>query len=179
MNLMSGDLKIGLRHAAVLCVLSMTGTAVVKPAMGQTSVWASVGTLDCIVGPSIGLVAGARQHARCAFKRKEADKAVLYIGRLEKMGRTTGLPSGGKLIWTVFAASDLGDRDFSGQYRKSVEVRDFDKRDAYTMCKVTPQPICLQPVVGESQWKPNLAPAVSGFKLDADMRRKSPRGKLE
>jgi hypothetical protein len=145
----------------------------------QPSAWTELGTLDCIVGPSIGLVAGARQHARCVFKRKPESSSTPYIGRLEKVGRAVGLPSGGKLIWTVFATSDAMATNLSGNYRTSGDAHDFAQRDAYTICKGSPQPTCLQPVVGEVQWKQNLAPTVSRFRLDANLRRKTSRSGVE
>ncbi len=42
----------------------------------------------------------------------------MYFGRLERTGRSAGLPAGAKLMWTIFTpASDA--KNVSGRYRLS------------------------------------------------------------
>ena len=159
------------------CLLSAALWCAIPPAGAQPSqapspqpTWQQIGTLDCTIGPSIGLVMGARQHARCAFKREQTASSAAYIGRLEKAARAAGLPSGGRLTWTVFAASTASADKLAGQYRTPVKASGFDQQNAYTMCHSAAQPVCLQPVVGGDQWKPNLAATVSRIKLETNMR---------
>lgn len=154
--------------AAFACALPMMVTATVKSAPAQDSGWTEVGVLDCTIGPSIGLVVGARQHARCVFKSRQMGKSTFYIGRLTQVDRAAGLPSGGKLVWTAFAKSSAGvSNDLLGQYRPPGEAAETGKRD---ICKVPSQAICLRPAVTENQWKENQAAAILGMKLETGTR---------
>jgi hypothetical protein len=173
-------LDVGIFPRAVLLIGAMLSAIPaaegqpLQPAAAQAAAWQQVGTLDCTIGPSVGLVVGGRQHARCAFKHDEKPEPVSYIGRLEKVGRAHGLPSGGKLTWTVFSASDISIQKLSGLYRASVAASGFDGRGAHTVCRASPESICLRPAVGEAGWKPNLAAAISVIRLDGSLaRRKS------
>ena len=163
-------LKICFVSAAFCCAIPAAMGQQLGSAPAQPPVWQQVGTLDCTIGPSIGLVMGGRQHARCAFKRDEASTETAYVGRLEKASRTAGLPSGGRLTWSVFAASPAGADKLVGEYRTAAKAPGFAEQNAYTMCQGVAQAVCLQPVVGGDRWKPNLAPTVSRIKLETSMR---------
>jgi hypothetical protein len=124
----------------------------------------AIGTLECIAGPSIGLSAGGRQHARCEFRAEKTATRISYIGRLEKI-RGTLLPSGGRLSWTVLAKSDGS--TLEQRYLVSERREGINQRKPHKLCgDAAADPICLQPVAGDGRRKPNLASAVSIFRLE-------------
>jgi hypothetical protein len=126
----------------------------------------AIGTLECTAGPSIGLAAGGRQHARCEFRAEKTAARTDYLGRLEKI-RGTLLPSGGRLSWTVLSKSDGSTRRLEGRYLASERREGTSQRKPYTLCSdATPDSICLQPVVGDGRRKRNHAPAISVFRLE-------------
>src|SRR4051812_1206094 len=137
----------------------------IDAAGAQSSEWGERGTLNCTVGPSIGLVMGARQHARCAFETAPGNSRA-YFGRLQKTERRAGLPSGGKLIWTVFAAPNTLVDDITGSYQSSHSQPEFKGRDDYTVCQIPPRSICLRPMRVDTASRGNLASTVTMFRLD-------------
>ena len=54
-------------RAFSLFVATAAVGALVMPATAEPTKWSQAGTLDCTMGPSIGLVIGNRQQARCVF----------------------------------------------------------------------------------------------------------------
>jgi hypothetical protein len=142
-------------------------------AVAQSAAWVPAGTMDCTIGTSIGAAAGARQHARCQFKSRNDDVLSVYFGRLERAGRSAGLPAGAKLMWTIFAPSgDL--KAVAGLYRLSPGDPQFEGRDAYTLCQPGPKAICLRPLPADVHWKPNFAAVVSAISFESSpVRRQS------
>ena len=140
-------------------------------AVAQSTGWKSAGTMDCTIGTSIGAAAGARQHARCEFKSGNGSASTMYFGRLERTGRSTGLPAGAKLMWTIFTPA--GDRrTMSGRYRLSPGAPQFEGRDAHTLCQSKPPPICLQPLPADVHWKPNFATMVSAIGFESNLKQR-------
>jgi len=145
-------------------------------ATAQSASWKPAGTMDCTIGTSIGAAAGARQHARCEFKSGSDGASTMYFGRLERSGRSTGLPAGAKLMWTIFTpASDTKTR--SGRYRLSPASPQFEGRDAYTLCQPKPNAICLRPLPADVHWKPNFAAMVSAISFESNPGRRQKDGR--
>ena len=146
------------------CGVAVALTASLLPSMAaaQSATWKSVGTMDCTIGTSLGPAVGTRQQARCEFKPGNQSTSTMYFGRLERTGRSAGLPAGAKLMWTIFAPT--GDtKTMSGRYRLSPASPQFEGRDAYTLCQGKPNAICLRPLPADVHWKPNLAAMVSAI----------------
>ena len=136
-------------------------------AAAQSPTWKSAGTMDCTIGTSIGAAVGARQHARCEFKSESQTASRMYFGRLERSGRSSGLPAGAKLMWTIYTpASDT--KTMSGRYRLSPASPQFEGRDAHTLCQPKPNAICLRPLPADIHWKPNLASTVSAISFESN-----------
>ena len=95
----------------------------------------------------------------------------MYFGRLERTGRSAGLPAGAKLMWTIFTPiSDT--KTVSGRYRLSPASPQFEGRDAYTLCQGKPNAICLRPLPADVHWKPNFAAMVSAIGFESDVTRR-------
>jgi hypothetical protein len=134
--------------------------------------WPEIGLLDCVVGPNAGLVAG-RQFARCTFHSKTRDKGKSYFAHLSQVGRSPGLPSGGRLVWVIRAPEIERVLDISGRY----EVADGDGKDSYTLCRTSPPRTCLTPAQAVAGRRSNLAPVVLEMSLDTTPFRKRAPGK--
>jgi hypothetical protein len=113
-----------------------------------------------------------RQFARCAF-RSSMGESKSYFARLSQVGRSPGLPSGGKLLWVVHALDLERVLDISGRY----EVSDRDDKNPYTLCRSSPLRICLTPAQVVAGRKPNLAPVILEMSLDASPFRRRAHGK--
>ena len=153
-------------------VAALAAGGIPSLATAQSATWKSVGTMDCTIGTSIGAAVGARQQARCEFKPESGSTSTMYFGRLERTGRSAGLPAGAKLMWTIFTpTSDV--KTVSGRYRLSPAGPEFEGRDAYTLCQPRPNAICLRPLPADVHWKPNFATMVSaiGFESNLSQRR--------
>ena len=162
----------GLTKIVSRCSLgALAAGGIASLAIAQSATWKSVGTMDCTIGTSIGAAVGARQHARCEFKPETDSASTMYFGRLERTGRTTGLPAGAKLIWTIFAPTS-GSEMVSGRYRLSPGEPKFEGRDVYTLCRARPDAVCLRPLPADVHWKPNFAAMVSAISFESNPGRR-------
>lgn len=155
--------QTGSVSAAAFGLLLIAATSV----QGQSTEWTDVGKLSCTVGPSIGLVAGARQHARCTFRADKTSKLAVYIGRLDKVSRKSGLPSGSRLAWTVLGKPGVLPGDLPGLYQQAADSR--DDHNSQRMCKASPESVCLHPATIESRWKKNQASAIVAMRIETNI----------
>ncbi len=142
--------------------VALTVSVIPSLAAAQSAAWKSVGTMDCTIGTSLGPAVGTRQQARCEYKPENQSASTMYFGRLERTGRSAGLPAGAKLMWTIFTPAS-GAKKVSGRYRLSPASPEFEGRDAHTLCQPRPNAICLRPLPADVHWKPNLATMVSAI----------------
>jgi hypothetical protein len=165
---------MSLRLTRILrCVAAILAAGTIPSlAAAQSATWKSIGTMDCTIGSSLGAAVGARQHARCEFKPENQSASSMYFGRLERTGRSAGLPAGAKLMWTIFTPTSDA-KTVSGRYRLSPAGPEFEGRDAHTLCQAKPSAICLRPLPADVHWKPNYATMVSavGFESNLSQRR--------
>jgi hypothetical protein len=132
---------------------------------------AEMGSLDCVVGPSAGLVSG-RQFARCTFRPKGAGGNKNYFVRLSQVGRWPGLPSGGKLAWLVRMPEPGAASDLSGRYSQAAEGAEANP---YTLCRSSVPPVCMTPAPAGGGRKPNLAPVILEMSVEVSpIRRRKP-----
>jgi hypothetical protein len=69
-------------------------------------------------------------------------------------------------MWTGFAPANDA-KTMSGRYRLSPTSPQFQGRDAYTLCQVRPNAICLRPLPADVHWKPNFAAMVSAISFES------------
>lgn len=133
-------------------------------AVAQEKNWHKIGTLDCTMGPSIGLVYGDRQQARCNFLDLTGAKKKNYIGRASRPGLNKGIAPGSKLFWTVFAqsSSDSGQETLAGSY----EGRCSDMSASGKSLSGPEQSLCLQAHPAKMQRRRNLAPEITKLRLE-------------
>lgn len=127
--------------------------------------WRKLGTLDCTMGPSIGLVYGDRQQARCSFSSSTGLTRHRYIGRVTRPGSNIGVPSGSKLTWSVFSKSPPGKQAkfLLGSYTGLCGDMPSNEK---TLSGGSQQPYCLQPLGAGTRRRPNLASDITMLRLE-------------
>lgn len=157
--------------ACIVIAILQTGNASGANAESRTST--EIGSLDCIVGSSAGLLAG-RQFARCTFRPADTDANKRYFVRLSQALRAPGLPSGGKLVWTVQTLEAGATPELSGRYSQIGQAAAPD-RNPYTLCRSLSPPVCMTPAQAAGGRKPNLAPVILEMSVEVSpIRRRKP-----
>jgi Protein of unknown function (DUF992) len=148
-------------------LLTATLSLMVTPAMSEPKTWSQVGALNCTMGPSIGLVMGSRQKARCVFEPAATNAREVYTGRMELEGADLGIVTGGKFSWMVVAETkSLPAKSLVGRYVGAAEEIILDGNDGGSaLCSGLKRSICLRPVTGASQGNENLAFGTSALRL--------------
>src|SRR5579884_3275648 len=84
---------------ALALVLCSTSPMPAQPARVQ------IGTLNCSLSSSIGMVVGSQRNVNCLFKA-DGGPDEAYTGTLTRVGLDVGVTSGGAIIWGVFASTN-------------------------------------------------------------------------
>src|SRR4029079_17399955 len=75
-----------------------------------------VGTLNCKMGPTVGLVVGSVQRMSCTFTSRTGAREH-YSATFRRVGLDLGISAGGRLAWAVYApSSGLAPRALTGHY---------------------------------------------------------------
>ena len=137
------------------------------PASAQQQKWTKVGTLNCDMGPSVGLLIGSRQQVNCVFRSSAGGPNESYSGRVGRLGLDIGITAGGKLIWTVFAkTTGLGSHALAGTYAGgSGDISLGVGVGANALFGGSNRSISLQPLSIEGQIGANLALGVAALTL--------------
>jgi hypothetical protein len=156
-------------RAFSLFVATAAVGALVMPGTAEPTKWSQAGTLDCTMGPSIGLARGGRQQARCVFKSAPTKLAERYTGRMEREGLDAGIPSGARLLWTVLTQTGkLPAKALVGRYTDATGQITFEEDDfaEAALCNKSKRLVCLRPAAGEARARENLAFGISALRLE-------------
>ena len=150
-----------------LVIAAVVIGAAITPASAQQKKWTQVGALNCDMGPSVGLVIGSRQQAKCVFRSTATGLAESYTGKIGRLGLDIGITAGGKLIWTVFAkTTNLSPRALAGTYvGGSGDISLGVGVGANALFGGSNRSISLQPLSVEGQVGVNLALGVAALTL--------------
>lgn len=155
-------------RAFSLFVATAAVGALVMPATAEPTKWSQAGTLNCTMGPSIGLVMGNRQQARCVFTSAPAKLTERYTGRMERERLDTGIPSGARFVWSVLTqTAKLPAKALVGHYTDATGQIIFEGGDfaEAALCSKSTRLVCLRPVAGEAGARENLAFGISALRL--------------
>jgi len=143
-------------------------SALVRPIVAEPAKWLQAGTLACTMGPSIGLVRGGHQQARCIFKSATTKLTDRYTAKMEQEGHDAGVASGSKFLWTVLTQTGKLPSALVGRYTDATSHIALEDDDVVgtALCSLPKSAVCLRPLAGEVWVRENLAFGVSALRLE-------------
>lgn len=150
--------------AAVVIGAAALATPVMTPANAQPE-RVQVGTLECSISSSIGLVVGSQRNVSCYFKIRGAP-VESYTGRMTRVGLDIGVTTGGAIIWAVFAGTDRYAGMLSGTYiGATAEMSIAAGLGANVLVGGSNRTVALQPLSVQGQTGLNIAAGVGSLEL--------------
>lgn len=151
----------------ILAIVFGTATiasTVVTPAGAQQS-RVQLGTLECSLSSSIGLVVGSQRNVNCLFKFAGGPPEA-YAGTMTRIGLDIGVTGGGAIIWTVFAGTDRYMGMLTGTYvGASAEASVAAGLGANVLVGGSNNSVALQPLSVQGQVGFNIAAGVGSLDL--------------
>lgn len=145
--------------AAAALAITPTGPAGAQPARIQ------VGSLNCSLSSSVGLVVGSQRNVACIFHTDNVPDET-YQGTLSRVGLDIGATTGGKIIWAVFAGTNRFMGMLNGTYvGASGEATIAVGLGANVLVGGSNSSVALQPVSIQGQTGLNIAAGVSQLYL--------------
>jgi hypothetical protein len=145
--------------AAAALAIASTAPAGAQPARIQ------VGSLNCSLSSSLGLVVGSQRNVACIFHTDNVPDET-YQGTLSRVGLDIGATSGGKIVWAVFAGTNRFMGMLNGTYvGASGEASIAVGLGANVLVGGSHRSVALQPVSVQGQVGLNIAAGVSKLYL--------------
>jgi len=145
--------------AAAAFASVQTAPAEAQPARIQ------VGSLNCSLSSSIGLVVGSQRNVACIF-HTDSFPDETYEGTLSRVGLDIGATSGGKIVWAVFAGTNRFRGMLNGTYvGASGEASIAVGLGANVLVGGSNDSVALQPLSIQGQFGFNIAAGVSKLYL--------------
>jgi hypothetical protein len=124
-----------------------------------------VGTLNCSLSSSVGLIVGSQRNVNCYFKADGAPDEA-YTGTLTRVGLDIGVTAGGAIIWAVFADTNRYAGMISGTYAgASAEMSIAAGLGANVLVGGSHRSVALQPLSIQGQVGLNIAAGISSLEL--------------
>jgi hypothetical protein len=127
-----------------------------------------VGTLNCALSGSIGVIIASQKALVCTFQRQRGQPEV-YTGLITRFGLDIGATTGGQMVWAVVAPSGVIDRSaLAGTYGGASGEASFGAGlGANVLVGGSNRSFALQPVSVQGQAGVNLALGVASLELRA------------
>ncbi|MGB7259925.1 MAG: DUF992 domain-containing protein [Pseudolabrys sp.] len=124
------------------------------------------GTLNCKMGPTVGLIVGSVQRMSCTFSTRSG-RHEHYDATFRRLGLDLGVKAGGRMVWAVYARTNaLGPRSLAGTYvGASGDISLGLGVGANAMAGGSGNTITLQPLSVQGQVGVNVALGAAGFRL--------------
>jgi hypothetical protein len=125
-----------------------------------------VGTLDCNLSGSIGMIIASQKALACSF-RNSRGAIELYDGVINRFGLDIGATTGGQMVWSVFAPSGaVSQFALAGAYLgASGEATVGAGLGANALVGGSNRSVALQPISLQGQTGINLALGVASLQL--------------
>jgi hypothetical protein len=144
---------------ALALVTVATSATEAQPARVQ------VGTLNCSLSSSVGMLVGSQRNVNCLFRADGAPDEA-YTGTLTRVGLDIGVTSGGAIVWAVFASTNRYVGMISGTYAgASAEATVAAGLGANVLVGGSNRSVALQPLSVQGQVGLNIAAGVSALDL--------------
>jgi hypothetical protein len=145
--------------AAAALAAAPTSPANAQPARIQ------VGSLNCSLSSSIGLVVASQRNVSCIFRSDNAPDEA-YMGTMTTIGLDLGVTSGGVIVWAVFAGTNRYAGMLSGDYvGATAEASVAVGLGANVLVGGSNRSVALQPVSVQGQVGFNIAAGVGQLSL--------------
>jgi hypothetical protein len=149
--------------AAVLGIAALA-MALSTPADAQRD-RVQVGSLECSLSSSIGLVVASQRNIACNFK-PDGGPPEAYVGTMTRVGLDVGVTGGGAIIWAVFAGTNRYVGMLAGTYAGvSAEASVAAGLGANVLVGGSNRSVALQPLSVQGQVGLNIAAGVSSLEL--------------
>jgi hypothetical protein len=143
---------------------AVLATVLATPADAQRD-RVQVGSLECSLSSSIGLVVGSQRNIACNYK-PDGGPPEAYVGTLTRVGLDVGITGGGAIIWAVFSGTNRYAGMLSGTYvGASAEATIAAGLGANVLVGGSNRSVALQPLSVQGQVGLNIAAGVSSMEL--------------
>jgi hypothetical protein len=155
--------KFILLSASVVAAVHLSSTSASAQSAPQ------IGTLNCLMGPTVGLVIGSVQRMACTFNPRNGTRET-YAATFKRLGLDLGITAGGRMVWGVYArteaAAKLKPRALAGRYiGASGDIAVGLGVGANALVGGSRRTVVLQPVSVEGQVGIGIALGAAGFRL--------------
>jgi hypothetical protein len=124
-----------------------------------------VGSLECSLSSSIGLIVGSQRNIACNFK-PDGGPPEAYAGTMTRIGLDVGVTGGGAIVWAVFAGTNRYAGMLSGTYvGASAEASIAAGLGANVLVGGSNRSVALQPLSVQGQVGLNIAAGVGSLEL--------------
>jgi Protein of unknown function (DUF992) len=149
--------------------VALLAAVILAPASVSAQDRIKAGTLDCDISGGIGFIIGSKKAVDCNFVPAAPGwPQEVYVGNISKFGLDIGATSGGRMIWTVFAAASPAPHALAGEYvGASAEATVAAGLGANALVGGSNRSIALQPLSLQGQTGFNVAVGVSSLTLRA------------
>jgi hypothetical protein len=150
---------------ALLCA-TLVSSALAIGSGGARAQNVQVGTLDCNLSGSIGMIIASQKALACSFRNSRGN-VELYDGLITRFGLDIGATTGGQMVWSVFAPSGVFSQfALAGGYvGASGEATVGAGLGANVLVGGSNRSFALQPVSLQGQTGINLAVGVANLQL--------------
>jgi hypothetical protein len=124
-----------------------------------------VGSLECSLSSSIGLLVASQKNVACNYK-PDGGPPEAYVGTMTRIGLDVGITGGGAIIWAVFSGTNRYAGMLAGTYvGASAEMSIAAGLGANVLVGGSNRSVALQPLSVQGQVGLNIAAGVSSLEL--------------
>ena len=124
-----------------------------------------VGTLECSMSSSVGLIVASQRNLNCLFKADGAPNEA-YTGVMTRVGVDIGITTGGAIVWAVFASTNRYVGMLTGTYvGATAEASVAAGLGANVLVGGSNRTVALQPLSVQGQVGLNVAAGIGSLEL--------------
>jgi hypothetical protein len=155
-----------MRALRTLLVTASAASALVAAATGASAA-SRIGTLECDVAGSVGLIVGSNRGVTCRFIDQSGRPIETYAGNIAKLGLDIGVTQGARMVWAVVAdTTRVGRGALAGTYTgASADASVVVGGGVKALIGGSRNTISLQPVSVQGQTGVNVAVGVESMSL--------------
>lgn len=149
-----------------LAAIAIALGAALQPSAAAAQQRSQIGTLQCSLRPSVGLIVIQKQRMDCRFTRGHSGRVERYTGNITRLGINVGFTTRGKMIWGVFARSNVPTGALAGRFGGVSAGASLGAGiGANALIGGSHDSVVLQPISIQGQVGVNFAAGVAGMRL--------------